>query len=260
MALREGGFGLGDGRDHAFVALLGGVAPGEEAVLVEDHELGEVASRGALLPQRRDLLGEREPGHRVGDHEHGVAVDRADAGGAVRLVGDREEGVRVRVVDEFAGDDRVEERLDGGLRSRPVDRLAAELLHHLLVGERRERGELAEALDAHGGEALWADGAEVAAAAFDVEDGDCLACRLGDGSLDAGVAAAVQDEPRIAPEEARSVDAEREILPVLGAELAEDLLGFFSVVAREHQRALKQISAAKGTHQNGPSRRVGAPV
>ena len=55
---------------------------------------------------------ELEPRTHVGDHEDLVSQSFPHEARALALIGEREEGVGMRVVDEPAGEERVRERLE----------------------------------------------------------------------------------------------------------------------------------------------------
>jgi hypothetical protein len=71
------------------------------------------------LERVRAPLGEREAGHDVRDPDEAIAEDASADLLAVRLVGDREDRVGVRVIDEARREEGVKQRLDArGRRAR----------------------------------------------------------------------------------------------------------------------------------------------
>ena len=118
--------------DHALIGLARGLAEGEGAVVQQDHRL---AVR-LLLEQLRGFPGEREARHDVGDQHDVFAEDLAAERRPVRLVGQRQHGVGVGVVDIAVRQEGVQQGLDrGGGRGR-VEQVGPVRGHHVLVGER----------------------------------------------------------------------------------------------------------------------------
>ncbi len=101
-------FGQRHELDHALISLLCGLANGEDAVL-QKHEPFDfrVACRNI-----GHALGQREARNRVGHIGHAIAEDFARHRLAVRLIGQREHGGRMCVVDEFVRQEGVQQRLD----------------------------------------------------------------------------------------------------------------------------------------------------
>ena len=92
-----------------------------------------------------------------------------------RLVGDDERDVGVRVVDEAMRQERVQQRLDRRVGRAGVEEVGAQLVHHLLVGQRVERAQPAQVRQVDGGQAGRLDRVEVPAAALDEERLDPVA-------------------------------------------------------------------------------------
>ena len=119
-------------RDHALIGLARGVAEGERAVVQQDHS--PAIRRG--LEQFGGFPGEREARHDVG-HEHDLpAEDLAAERGAVRLVGQRQHGVGVSVVDIAVRQEGVQQGLYRRGWGAGVEQVGAVGGHHVLVGER----------------------------------------------------------------------------------------------------------------------------
>lgn len=100
-AFGERGFGLADELDHAVVAFLRSGTEGEDAVLHED-EAFQFRPVGVLC-EFADGFAEDESGHDVRDDDDAVAPGLLHEFKAVRLIGDRDNGVGMRVVHEFPG-------------------------------------------------------------------------------------------------------------------------------------------------------------
>src|SRR5262249_34398976 len=90
-------------------------------------------------------------------------------------------------------------------RSRALD------TKELLAGQGRARAQLAQTIEPHGGKPRRLDRRHVRARAFDAQHRDLLAEEVRHRGLHRGIAAAMQHELGIAADEARGVDAQREI-------------------------------------------------
>jgi GNAT superfamily N-acetyltransferase len=98
-------------------------------------------------------------------------------------------------------------RLDRGRGRAGAQRVRGELVDHLRVGERRQRRQASHVVEVDRREAGRLDRLQVPAAALHVEDVVFLAEQVLLAQLDRGVAAAVQHERLVAPEQARGVHA-----------------------------------------------------
>jgi hypothetical protein len=96
-AARDARLGASHQRDHALIGLARARPEAENAVLLEHQPL----DLGIGLEHLRRLLGEGEAGHDVGHARHPPAKHLGADGLAVGLVGEREHGVGVGMVDEL---------------------------------------------------------------------------------------------------------------------------------------------------------------
>ena len=188
-----------DHLDRAAVCLVRRVAPHDEAVLGEHHEL-----QPRVLPHRRpDLLGEREAGPDVGDPGRLVAEALGHQPLAVARPGEHVDAVRMRVMDVRGRHERVQQRLDRRARRRRVDLTAREVGDHVLVahlvavehGERLVQAQRREVAAPHG--------REVAAGALDPHDLDLAADVVGRRPLRRRVAAAEVRHRAVGAEQVR---------------------------------------------------------
>ena len=136
--------------------------------------VGSSCRRDALVLLDAPLR-ESEARHHVRDPHEALAEERCEDVLAVGLVGQREDGVGVRVVDELGREEGVQERLDAGRRGGCLEQVRAQLVHHGLIGHRLERAQPPQRLEANGGMSRGLDGRQVPARALDVEDLDRLA-------------------------------------------------------------------------------------
>ncbi len=102
----------------------------------------------------------------------------------------------MRVVDELVRQEGVQQRLDRRVRRRRIDQVGALHAHHVFVGQRVARAQLAQRLEPHRRQAGGLDRAHVPAGALHAQHVDVVAVEIGNARLHRGVAAAVQDELR----------------------------------------------------------------
>ena len=169
---------------------------------------------GGLAIAREDSRArarEVETRHDVGYDHHFVAVEAADAPLAVGGVGEREDRVGVGVVDELVGQDRMQDRFDRRRGRIGAQHVGAHLVHHLRVGKRFELRERHQVVQAHRRKARRLDRLEVPAAALHVEDGLLAPEEVLLVDLHRRVAAAVQHQGLVAPQQARGVHAQSQL-------------------------------------------------
>ena len=124
-------FGRIDQRDHTLVGLPRVGAEAEDAVLDQDQAF----DRGVRIEHLRGGLCEPESRHHIGDIADARAKHLAAQRFAIRLIGEREHRCRMRVVDEFVRDERVQQRLDRGIGRGRVDQIGALQPHHVFIGK-----------------------------------------------------------------------------------------------------------------------------
>ena len=208
--------------DHAHIGFFRRGAHREDAVLQQDQPF-DVGIRP------RDFvgfLGEREARHDVGHQCGALAVDVGRQRLAVGLVGQRQHGVGMGVVDELVRQEGVQQRLDRRVGRLAVQKVAALDVDHVLVGQRLQADQLAQRFETHRRQPGRLDRAHVPAAALDAQHLDGCAGDVGHLGLHRGVAAAMQHQPRLAAQQARRVDAQRQVLAdTLGGMLGDRGLG-----------------------------------
>ena len=197
----------GDHVDHGLVGRARRVAPCEHAVPQQHH--------GARAGVRIVRIGggrEVETRHGVLEEDDVVAERVAHTARALGLVGEREDRVRVRVIEEAHRNERVHQGLDRRRRRPMIEEMRAELVHHCRFREGAERAQAAHVREVEPGKALGLDDAEIVTRCLDenrrhaiAEDGRVLALRR-------RVAAAVEHEVRLTADEPARVHAEREVL------------------------------------------------
>ena len=198
--------GAADQGDHALVGLPGAVAERKNAVVHQHHADGVGAGLARILA--RAQARQVEPGHDVGNDHDGVAVESRGCALAVGRIGDGHDRIGVGVVDELVGQAGVQDGLDRRRRRRGLEHVGGELVDHLRVRQRVELRQPLQIVQLHRRESGRLDGLQVPAAALDVQDVFVLAEQVLLHQLDRGVAAAVQHQRLVAPEQARGVDAQ----------------------------------------------------
>ena len=118
----------------------------------------------------------------------------------------------MRMVDEFMRQEGVQQRLDRGIGRLAVQEIAALDVDHVLVAERLQADQFLERRETNRRQAGGLDGAHVPAAAFHAQHLDRRARDVGDFGLHRGIAAAMQHQPRLAAQQPRRVDAQRQVL------------------------------------------------
>ena len=129
--LHEPALGAIDEFDHRLVALPRVVGPGEDPMLHQDH-----AGRAGRRRERLGAgLGQVEAGHHIGNDD-AVGEDLGDQRLADRLVGQRDDGVGMGVIDVLGWDQRMQDRFDRRVGRGRIHQQAALLAHHLDVRQR----------------------------------------------------------------------------------------------------------------------------
>ena len=200
--------GQRDHLDHALVGLVCAGTECEDAVLVEDQAL----DHGVRVEHLGGCLGEAEPRPMVGHESQSRAVDVARQLLAARLVDQAEHGVGVRVIHERVRHEGVQQHLHRRARRRRIEQIGALHALHVLVAQRLAAAKLAQGLELHRRQPRRVDRGHVAARALDAQHRVRLASQVRHLGLERGVAAAVQHECGIAPQQPRRVDAQRQRL------------------------------------------------
>ena len=206
-ALAQTALGQRHHLDHALISLARALAESEDAVLVEDEALDV----GLLLEDHGRGLGQTEARRDIGHDPHAPVIDLARKRLAVRLIDKRQHRCGMGMVDEFVRKEGMQQRLDRGIRRCGIEQVQPLQIDHGLVGERVQRTEPPQRLKLHRRQAPRLDVGHVGAGALDGDDIVLLAEIVAKPRLDRGVAAAMQHEKGIAPEQARGVDAERDV-------------------------------------------------
>ena len=186
----------------------------------------EPVARLAALEHFDRLLGETEAGHEIGHEAHPVLVDLGALGLAVRLIDQAEHRGRMGVIDEFVRQECVQHDLDRGIGRCRIDEIGALDAHQFLIVDRIERAQPTQGCNPHGGKTRGLNGRHLGAGGFDTQHLDLFAEAVGHARFQRGVAAAMQHQLGVTAEQARGVDAQRQLAinPGFGA-LRDQRLG-----------------------------------
>ena len=188
--------------DGRVVGLLRRLPPGDQSVLLEND-----AARLRLIPHRlRDLARQRESRAAVRDPDGLLSVHGFRVLPAVEGVGERQDGVRVRVIDVRVRNKSVQERLDRGARRSGLHQAMNEIRHHLLIGHRIALFERLEIVQPDAWKLLRPDRLEVRAASLDPHDTHPTPAEIALLMLDRGVAAAPYHKAGVAADQPGAVD------------------------------------------------------
>ena len=111
------------------IALLGGIPPCNEAMLLHQDELRPGIGAHALS----DHLGQREAGTHIRHPYETSAENLLRQYAAIVRAAEADDGVGMSVVHMLEREKGMQERLDGGARMLGIDHAVAEIGHHLLV-------------------------------------------------------------------------------------------------------------------------------
>lgn len=117
----------------------------------------------------------------------------------------------MRVVDEFMRQEGMQQRLHRRVGRGRVDEVGALQGNHVLVGQSVQCAGLEQRLQLDRRQALRLDDTHVPAAALDAQHVPLVADEIGRRRLARRVAAAMQDQPWLAAQQPRRVDAQRQV-------------------------------------------------
>ena len=189
--------GFGYQVNVAVVGLPGVIAPGEEAVIDQHHAV----QVGRFLDRQAHQLGQLEAGAQVLHDADVVAIDPAQDGVGVLVVGQAHHRVGVGVGDAVEGQEGVEQGFDGGPGRVGVEDAAVKVVHHVLVGHFAALKDGEHPFQFQAGELPTLHGLEVGTGTLDAHDFYVPAQEVLFGDLDGGVAAAPDHQGRVGADE-----------------------------------------------------------
>jgi len=190
------------------------------------------------------FLGELKARHDVRYGPHPAAIEVGAALGRVGLIGKAQDCRRMRVIDVFVRQERVQQCLNRGVGRAGIDQVRPLDAHHFLVREDCSLPQFAQRREANGRESSGLDRRHIPAAPLHAQHLDLLLEEILDDGLDRRVAAAVQHEFRLAAQEARGIDAQGEIAPDTFLGIAfDEPLGFHIGPQAVHLRTSRHTSA-----------------
>ena len=203
--------GLAHQRNHPFVALFGRGPKGEEAVLEQHHALELNAlvggAGGRLLVGGGGGQGQVKAGHHIGHQGNPIAIDLAANRFGIGLVGQGQQGNRMGVVDVGVGQEGMQQGLHRRIGGGRIDQVLALGRHHRLIAEALQGPQGLQGLQAHGRMAGGLDRGQVPARSLHAEHGDRFAQQPRHRGFNRGVAAAMEHQVWIGPEQAGRVGA-----------------------------------------------------
>ena len=200
------------GLDGAAVALLVGIAPGDQTVLgQEDEPRVRVALYGLA-----NLLAERETGADVRDPDRLLPEALACQPLAAFCAADHVDRVGVRVVDLRVGHESVQQRLYGAPRHVWLELATREVVHHLLVAHLLAVFEREYLAELEPGKLPGLYGRQVTTGALDPEDVDLPPGMVAFSGLGRGVAAPVVGHRAVRAEQVGAVGQGFELGEALG--------------------------------------------
>ncbi len=216
--------------------------------MLKEHQAFDVAMAIEYL---RHAPGQRETGNRVWDVCHSAAVYVACNALAIGLIGQREHGSRMGMVDKFVRQERMQQSFYGGIWRAGIEEIDALVVHHLFVRQALERAQAAKRCETDRGQAGGLDIAHVPAGAFDADDLELVTEEIVQLRFHRRIAAAVEDEARIGAEQTRRVDAQREILADALSRVTGHKIPRFGI----RPTALHSLSGSSVPHSGNNDRR-----
>ena len=223
-------FGPGGQGDGGFIRFPGGIAPGEQPVPHQDNRAGP----GIPLQFRGYRLGKGEPGVGVREDGNSVAQRGAQVFFPLRLVRERQDGIGVGVVDEFAGDECVDEGFDGRGGRPGVQAMGAEGIDHVPVRQVVQGPESFHVVQLQPGIAVRFDGGHVVTRGLDEQGPDGFSQEVGPDRFHGGVAAAMQHQAGFRTDQGGHVEADGQVLAIFLAMLFDELRGLVVRPAVDH--------------------------
>ncbi len=200
-------FGQRDGVDHPLIGLAGTFAKGEDAVL-QQHQALDI---WVFLEHLGGFFGELKPGHDVGHEPQPARIKLGATFGGVGLVGEAQHRGRMGMIDKFVRQKGVQQGLDRRVGGAGIDQVRALRANHFRVGQCLAPAQFAQRREPNRREPGRFDRRHVPAAALDAQHLGLLVEQVLDDGLDRGVAAAVQHQLGVAPQQPRGVNAQRDV-------------------------------------------------
>ena len=217
--------------NHPLVALAGGFAPAEDAVLLQQHAFTRRMIGHDFLAQARQV----EARHHIRHPGQSAAIDLLAQGFAIGLVRDHVGGERMGVVDEFVRQVAVQQGFYRRCGCLAIEQGQTQRVDHVFVRECVELTQLQQGFHAHGGVSVRFDHRKVAAAAFDAQHSHIGPEQVLHRGLDGGVATTVQHQLGVAPEQSGAVGAQGQVGTYsLGAVVINALSGFIRIPQTLH--------------------------
>ena len=125
---------------------------------------------GVFLKYGGDRFGEIEARHHIGNISKAPAEQLLTQSISLRLVGKRENGRCVCVIDEPVRQKSVQQRFDGWVRRCRIKKAGPQKINHILVGKSRKRARAPQLREVERGKAGRLDRSKVPSAALDTDN------------------------------------------------------------------------------------------
>ena len=206
-------FGPAHQLDHVFVGHPGVVAPCEYAVVHEDDTFVPV---NIYVPDRFvHLFGQDKAGHHV-RQDQAVGADILHDGFPLRIIRKGNHRIGMGMIDEFGGNDGVQDSLHRRRRGGRVQHERAQLPRHFLVGQCLQVGQTFRFVESQRGKTRLLDGFQIPPAALDIQHFHVASQKILDNGLDRRIAPSVHYQVFVRSQQARGVDAQRQIVTGAG--------------------------------------------
>ena len=163
---------------------------------------------GRLLVGGGGGQGQVKAGHHVGHKGDPIAIDLATDRFGIGLVGQGQQGDRMGVVDVGVGQEGMQQGLHRRIGGSRIDQVLALGRHHRFITEAPQGAEGQQGLQAHGRMAGGLDRGQVPAGSLHTQHRDRFAQQSRGRGFDRGVAAAMEDQVGIGPEQPGRVGAQ----------------------------------------------------
>ena len=194
------------------IGFFGIVSKGEMAVVEQDQPL----DRGILIEHIRRRAAQVKTGLEERHHAHSVAEYLADHGARIRQVCQRDHRGCVGMVDETVRQEGMQQAFDRRIGAGGVEHGAAQRVHHVRVFQPVQPAQRPHRVKPQAGHAGRSDCRQVMTRALNVQHVAPGTEQVRPHYLDRGIAAAMQHQVRVRPDQPRGIYLQRQSTVSLG--------------------------------------------